>query len=101
MLWARFADPLGVLKTYSLTGAIDFLLYLLEKQQDDLLWETWLYRKPTKGEGKNTKYLTYPEYKKSAKMPQLRDKKAETVTADQEQQRLEFASQFIKIHKGD
>lgn len=86
-----------MLRTYRLADAADFILHLLEKQQDDLLWEIWLHRKPTKTEGKETKYMSFDEYKKSVKTATR--KKAETLTPEQEQQRLEFASQFIKTRK--
>lgn len=85
-----------MLRTYRLTDAVDFILYLLEREQDDLLWQTWLHRKPSKGEGKNTKYLSYPEYKKASKLRPLRGHLHENVTADQEAQRIEFAGKFIK-----
>jgi len=101
-LWEKFADPKAVLRTYSLPGAVDFILYLFDKQQDDLIWETWLHRKPTKGEGKNEKSLGFEEYKKMAKQnAQIRaiNKKAKVPSKEQETEQIKFAGQFIKARK--
>lgn len=93
---------MAVLRTYSLKDAVDFILYIFDKQQDDLIWETWLHRKPTKGEGKNQRSLGFEEYKKTAKQKSLlrsQGKKVKAPTAEQEQEQIKFAGQFIKARK--
>lgn len=90
-----------MLKTYSLPGAVNFILYLLEKQQEDVIWEVWLHRKPAKGDGKRKKYLNFDEFKKQVKLKKMRTKKAKSVTAAEEKQQLEFASRFIKTKEAD
>lgn len=91
-----------LLQTYSLTDAVDFILYLFDKQQDDLIWETWLHRKPTKREGNSDRSLSFEEYRKTAKQnAQIRasGKKVETLTEEKEKEQIQFAGQFIKARK--
>lgn len=96
-MWRRFADPQGLLRTYSLADAIDFIHFLIERTDEDLLWETWLHRKPTKGSGDKMEYLTFDEFKRSTQT--YRRTAVQTVTTEEEQKRVEFASQYIKIRK--
>ena len=97
MLWGRFADPHGVLRTYTLAGAVSFLRYLIKKDNDDKVWEIWLHRKPKKTVGKEQQNMTFEEFKRASLI--LQRQNAAVVTPEEEAKRLEFASQFVKTHK--
>jgi len=65
-----------------------------------MVWEIWLYRKPTKGEGKNQKSLDFAEYKELVKKnSKIRKNKKKVASAEQESEQINFASKFIKARK--
>ncbi|MDC0826989.1 MAG: peptide methionine sulfoxide reductase [Lactococcus petauri] len=76
-----------VLATYSLSKAVDFILYLYEKENEETLWETWLSKDIQKD---------FKEFKQEHTQP-LRVKQTEIISKEQEQNNLDFASQFIKF----
>lgn len=90
---------MALLRTYSLKDAVGFIQYLLEKQQEDVMWEVWLHRKPSKKQGNQERQLSFEEFRKAVKPASARGKKAQTVTAEEEKERLEFASRYIKARK--
>ncbi|PGS81629.1 hypothetical protein COC69_05725 [Bacillus cereus] len=68
---------------------MDFLLYLIDKENEDILWQTWL----SKETGKDFK-----ELKKEYLKP-LRLKKGRAEKGGNLEENLKFASQFINVRK--
>lgn len=65
-----------------------------------MVWEIWLHRKPTKGEGKNEKSLDFAEYKELVKKnSKIRNDKKKVASKETESEQIQFASKFIKARK--
>ncbi|WP_147408669.1 MULTISPECIES: peptide methionine sulfoxide reductase [Vagococcus] len=91
MLWKRYANPLELLKTYSLEATADFLFYLMDKDKEELLWDMWVHTSMEK---------SFKEFKKMQNVQSLRKKqKTSIVTDEQEKELLKFASQFVNINQ--
>jgi hypothetical protein len=72
----------------SLNKAVDFIYYLYDKKQDELLWERYLHTMSDK---------SFDEFKKELRVKNLRGTPGpKIVTESEEQERLAFAKQFIK-----
>ena len=80
-----------VLATYPLDRAVDFVLYLYEKENEETLWEMWLSKDIEKD---------FKDFKKEQHQP-IRKKPVDLITKDKERENLEFASQFITFKKGE
>ncbi|RHH70097.1 peptide methionine sulfoxide reductase [Vagococcus sp. AM17-17] len=90
-MWKRYANPLELLKTYSLEATADFLFYLMDKDKEELLWDMWVHTSMEK---------SFKEFKKMQNVQSLRKKqKTSIVTDEQEKELLKFASQFVNINQ--
>ena len=67
-------------------GLFDFILFLFEQEQDDILWEVWLNKEIKED---------YATYKKSRSLT-LRKVNIKKVTEDDEQKAIDLATRFIK-----
>ena len=67
-------------------GLFDFILFLFEQEQDDILWEVWLNKEIKED---------YATYKKSRSLT-LRKANIKKVTEDDEQKAIDLATRFIK-----
>ncbi|MGO3650960.1 peptide methionine sulfoxide reductase [Vagococcus sp.] len=91
MLWKRYANPLELLKTYSLEATADFFFYLMDKDKEELLWDMWVHTSMEK---------SFKEFKKMQNVQSIRKKqKTSVVTDEQEKELLKFASQFVNINQ--
>lgn len=91
MLWKRYANPLELLKTYSLEATADFFFYLMDKDKEELLWDMWVHTSMEK---------SFKEFKKMQNVQSVRKKqKTSVVTDEQEKELLKFASQFVNINQ--
>lgn len=99
VLWSRYHSPQELLRTFDLSGAINFISYTLEQDQEELLWNVWLHIKPTDGSKKDPKYLTFEQYKKKVGFMSTKQKKVKHLTVEQEKAQLDFAAKFIKTRK--
>ena len=80
--------------------AADFILYVFDKDIENVLYDTWKHFRPEKNIGKDkTRYITFEEYKKQCKIQPVRRKKVDSITPEDEQKRLEFAQKYIKPRK--
>lgn len=80
-----------VLATYSLDRAVDFVLYLYDKENEETLWEMWLSKDIEKD---------FKEFKKE-QYHTIRKNPVDLITKDKERENLDFASQFINFKKGE
>lgn len=76
-----------VLATYPLVRAVDFILYLYEKENEETLWETWLSKDIQQD---------FKEFKKEHTRA-LRVKPEQLISKERECENLDFAAQFIKF----
>lgn len=91
LLFTRYADPLGLMSTYTLEGLADFVLQLYDQQNEDQLWEIWL-NKQVEGD--------FSEFKKKH-YKKIRSKKMQNLSEEEEKQIIENNTRFIKpIKKG-
>jgi uncharacterized protein YdaU (DUF1376 family) len=74
------------MRTYSLKRLADFILFIFEKEQEDILWDVWLHKDV------NEDFKTF----KKKKMRTIRKKKVKSVSKDDEQKAIALASRFIK-----
>jgi hypothetical protein len=77
------------LKTYRISEAVDFVLYVLEQRHEDSLWDMYIHTDMTK---------SFSSFKKAQKAQSVRARmKAKAVSIEEEKARLAWAGQFIKI----
>ena len=88
-----------MLRTYSLSEALDFILFTFDEEREHQVWNTWLIRKPTKGSGKNQQYMSFDEFKKEAQYKSIRVRAGKSISPEQEKAQLDFAKQFIKVRE--
>lgn len=77
---------MALLKTYDMSGLFDFILFVFEEEQDDILWDIWLNKEVKED---------FQSFKKS-RSKSLRKKKIPKVTQDDEQKAISLASRYIK-----
>ena len=76
MLWKRYANPLELLKTYTLEATADYIFYLLDQEREELLWDMWMHTSMEK---------TFKDFKKEQKAESYRSRqKAKPVTQETE-----------------
>ena len=85
-LFRRYGDPVKLLSTYTLSDAVDFVLFIFEQDQDDILWDIWLHKEIK---------LDYAAYKKAHSL-KLRKSTIMKTSAVDEQETIAWATQFIK-----
>lgn len=85
-LYRRYGQPQELMKTYSLQGLARFLLYLIEQEQDDVLWELWLAKDV------EDDYATFRQKKKQL----LSRASTRANSAQLDREILERNSQYIK-----
>lgn len=78
---------MSVLATYSLGRAVDFILYLYEKENEETLWEMWLSKDVEEN---------FSDFKKK-NLKTLRVSEKEVISADKAQENLDFAAQFFNF----
>lgn len=78
------------MRTYALTELADFLLFIIDQEQDDTLWELWL-AKDIKDD-----FKTFKKKKKQV----IRKKKVKGNTAEQEREIIGRNARFIKPKEG-
>ncbi len=76
--------------TYSMRGLFDFILFILDQEQDDTLWELWL-AKDVKDDFKTFK---------KKRMKAIRKKKVKSLSVEQEKVINNANSRFIKPREG-
>ena len=67
-------------------GLFDFILFVFEEEQDDILWEIWLNKEVKQD---------FKTFKKS-RSKSIRKKKIPKVTQEDEQKSIALASRYIK-----
>lgn len=78
------------MRTYTLFGLYDFILFIIDQEQEETLWELWL-AKDIKDDFKTFK---------RTRMKAIRKKKAVTLTPAQEKEIIGKNSRFIKPREG-
>lgn len=68
---------------------MDFILYVFDKTNEDLLWDTW-----TQGMSE----MSFKDYKQKYSNS-LRQKVVKGMSKEKEQQNIDFATQYIKLRK--
>lgn len=74
------------MRTYTLDGLLDFILYLFEQEQEEILWDIWLT---------TDKRVSFKDFK-SRRLTPIRAKKVKALSKEEEAQTLAKASQFIR-----
>ena len=69
-----------------MTGLFDFILFLFEQEQDDILWEVWINKDTNKD------YATY----KKERTKSLRKTKIKKISDQDEQESIAMATRYIK-----
>ena len=82
---------MGLLKTYKMRGLLDFILFVLEQDAEDNLWQVWL----NKDVAENFKTF------KQKHLIKIRPKKVKSLVKEDEDKVLDFAQQFIKPREND
>lgn len=77
---------MALLRTYDMRGLFDFILFVFEEEQDDILWEIWLNKEVKED---------FKTFKKS-RSKSIRKKKIPKVTQEDEQKSIALASRYIK-----
>ena len=77
---------MALLRTYDMKGLFDFILFIFEEEQDDILWEIWLNKEVKED---------FKTFKKS-RSKSLRKKKIPKVTKEDEQKSIALATRYIK-----
>lgn len=91
MLFKRYADPLSLLRTYSLEGLADFILRLYDEENENQLWDVWLHRN-VEGDFKTFKRKHHKKIRKKEQKP---------LSLEEEKEIIEKNMQFIKpVNKG-
>lgn len=76
---------------YSLESLADFILQLLDKENEDEIWQTWLHKE---------RNLDYAEFKKKY-FKKMHKSKLQALTKEEEERIIKNATRFIKpINKG-
>lgn len=44
MLYKRYGNPIDLLATFSLEGLSDFIFYLFDQENEDVIFEVWLHK---------------------------------------------------------
>lgn len=77
-----------LLKTYRLSNLLDFILYLLEIEREERVYQQWLH---------TNMQQSFADFKKAQNFKTIRKKElSKPVTKEDEKQMLDFAMQFIK-----
>lgn len=87
MLFKRYGDPTGILKTYTFKALPGFLNDLYEQEQEDSLWELWL--------AKEFEDKSFNDFK-NRNLKRARQPKAKAITEEDEKRIFAFTDQFIK-----
>lgn len=90
MLYKRYANPLSLLATFDSQGLVDFILYIFEQENEEMLWEIWVNKDIEEN---------FDDFKKS-KLKKLRAGSAKNITQDEINSNIVNASQFINTKKG-
>lgn len=76
--------------TYSIRGLFDFILFIIDQEQEDIVWEIWL------ADGMKEEFRTF----KNKRMNSIRKKKVKRLSIEQEKVINNANSRFIKPREG-
>lgn len=68
---------------------MDFILYVFDKTNEDLLWDTWI---------QGMSEMSFKDYKQKYSNS-LRQKVVKGMSKEKERQNIDFATQYIKLRK--
>lgn len=77
---------MSLLKTYDMRGLFDFILFLLEQEQEDILWDIWLNKDIEKD---------FKTFKRQYGV-KTRPKTIKPLSDDHDQKTIAYAQQFMK-----
>ena len=95
MLYRRYANPLELLKTYSLKRASDFILYAADKESEARVYKLWLTQLNSMS-GKSIN--EFEKFKKAQKYKPIRKQKGKKlVSKEEEKRRIDNVINIFKI----
>lgn len=90
-MFKRYADPLSLMKTYSLQGLADFVLQMFDKENEEEIWQTWLHKE---------RQLNFADFKRKY-FKKMHKTKVQALSKEEEERIIKNATRFIKpINKG-
>jgi hypothetical protein len=78
---------MGLLRTYTVKEAAEFMLYVVEKDTEETLYRLWMHSDMSEN---------FDTFMKKRSIPKLRKKTAPNISEKDEKDRVEFAMQYVK-----